>query len=393
MQIDEPLCADDSPHSPITELEVRVRALDCLYGISRLVERAEGDLNAILQGTVDLLPISWGHNRLACARAELDGRQYKSPNFVEGQWCQSAELRVNQKVAGKIEVRYEGHTPPCKQQLSYRSEQELLHAVAERIGHVIERIRAQETLRHHAQEIRDDQTHLTRVVMLGEMASMIAHEVNQPLTAIANYAHACDRLIDSDSIDDKEIKQTLGRISKQAMRAGAIIRSMKDLSARRLANHEENEVNAVILDIQPLMQLEACVRDVHLHLELGESLPAVIIDRVQIQQVIFNLVRNAIDAMIETPIEMREVAVSTLKTVEGDVEVRVADHGCGIEDCENDRIYDSFFTTKAGGMGLGLSVGHKIVASHGGQLAHTQNDGGGTVFYFSLPPASGGVHG
>jgi two-component system sensor kinase FixL len=248
-------------------------------------------------------------------------------------------------------------------------------------------------LRHRDQEIREDQAHLTRVVMMGEMASIIAHEVNQPLTAIANYAHACHRLIDSGNIGDNETKATLERISKQAIRAGAIIHSLKDLSEKRLAKHEESDINSVVLDIQPLMQLDARVRDARLHLELGDSLPSLTIDRVQIQQVIFNLVRNAIDAMADTPTEQREVALSTHVTPEGDIEVRVADHGCGLPDCEEERMYESFFTTKKGGMGLGLSVSRKILASHGGQLEHRENEGGGTVFYFTLPPATGGVHG
>jgi C4-dicarboxylate-specific signal transduction histidine kinase len=384
-------CNEDS--CPVAhELELRIREFNCLLGISKLVEHGEGDLDAILQGAVELLPSSWERPETACARISLDGQTYVSTNFEAGGSRQSVDLRVNREMAGYVEVRYlDGHCLKNPHPF-LPSEHQLLQAVAERLGHVVERIRAQESLRQRDLEIREDQAHLTRMVVMGEMASMIAHEVNQPLTAIANYAHACHRLIYSKLIGESETLSTLTRIGKEAIRAGAIIHSLKDLSQKRKTKREESDINRVILDIEPLMQVDARMRDVRLQLELAETPPTVMVDRVQIQQVIINLVRNAFDAMVETPRELREVVISTRESVHGDVEVHVADHGCGITLGDNERMYETFFTTKDTGMGMGLSVSRTIVATHGGHLSFTDNPGGGTIFHLSFPPAAGGKH-
>ena len=383
-------CADDS--CPLThELELRIRELHCLLGVSKLVEHSEGDLDAILQGTVELLPSSWGRPKTACARINLNSETYVTENFEATGSLQSVDLRVNGERAGNVEVRYLDDHLPQNPSPFLPEEYELLHAVAERLGHVVERIRAQETLRQRDLELREDQAHLTRIVVMGEMASMIAHEVNQPLTAIANYAHACHRLIYSKLIGETETLNTLTRIGKEAIRAGAIIHGMKDLSRKRKTRRDESDINRVVLDIEPLVQVDARMRDVRLRLELADTLPTVIVDRVQIQQVVINLVRNAFDAMVETPSELREVVISTRESMHGDVEVHVADHGCGISPGDNERMYETFFTTKDSGMGMGLSVSRTIVATHGGHLGFTGNPGGGTIFHLSFPPATGGT--
>ena len=232
--------------------------------------------------------------------------------------------------------------------------------------------------------------HITRVAVLGEMASTLAHEVNQPLTAIATYAQACHRLIHAKGIDASETLDVLARISNEAVRAGEIIHGLKDLVRKGQTRREECDVNEVILDVQPLMQIDAHGRDVQLRCELAGSLPTVMVDRVQIQQVVINLVRNAIDSMAETPQDRREVLLRTEVTEEGDIEVLVADRGCGIRTGEGEHIFETFHTAKARGMGMGLSISRTIVASHGGRIGYSENPGGGTVFYFDIPPATGG---
>jgi C4-dicarboxylate-specific signal transduction histidine kinase len=380
-------------HELALELQARVRELKCLYGISGLVERAEGDLDAILQGTVDLLPLSWEQPEVACARIELGGQEYKTENFDERGWPQSVDLRVSGERAGRVEMRILGNQPPHEGQPVPQSEQALLHAVAERLGHVVERVRAQEMLRQRDQELRDRLANLTRVAVMGEMASSIAHEINQPLTAIATYAQACRRLVGSKSIDDSETLNVLLRISEEAIRAGEIVHGLRDLVRKRQTRREECEINGVILDIEPLLQVDARVHDVRLSSALADGLPTILADRVQIQQVIINLVRNAIDAMAETPSDLRQITISTKLTDDGDVEVRVIDNGCGMPDTAGEHVYEAFFTTKDRGTGMGLSVSRTIVTSHGGKIDFSANPGGGTIFHFTVPPASGGVRG
>lgn len=375
------------------ELQARVRELKCLYGISGLVERAEGDLDAILQGTVELLPLSWEHPERACARITLGGREYKTDNFAESAWRQSVDLRVSGERAGQVEVRYLDNRPPQDQRPFRESEQALLRAVAERLGHVVERVRAQEQLRQHDLEVRDRLGHLTRIAVMGEMASSIAHEINQPLTAIATYAQACRRLVSSKGIDDSETLNVLLRISEEAIRAGEIVHGLRDLVRKRQTRREECEINDVILDIEPLLEVDARIHDVRLSLALADGLPTILADHVQIQQVIINLVRNAVDAMAQTPSDRRHIMIDTRQTDEGDVEVRVVDNGCGMPKDAGERVYEAFFTTKDRGTGMGLSVSRTIITSHGGRIGFSDSPGGGTTFHFTLPPATGGVHG
>ena len=244
-----------------------------------------------------------------------------------------------------------------------------------------------------AREMRERLAHVARISTLGEMATGIAHEINQPLAAVATYAQACGRMIRSRMTDDVELLETLDRISHEALRAGAIINKLKDLIRRRDSQQVPCELNSLVRDVAGLAGVDAQHNGLDLRLSLADDLPLVVADPVQIQQVILNLVRNGIEAM-ET---CAGDCVLLVRTREGGAEgviCSVVDSGVGLDAEQEASLFTPFYTTKESGMGMGLSISRTIVRAHGGKLWHTRNPDCGVTFHFSLPAeeqARGGV--
>jgi C4-dicarboxylate-specific signal transduction histidine kinase len=233
--------------------------------------------------------------------------------------------------------------------------------------------------------MQDRITHFGRISTMGEMAAGIAHEVNQPLTAIATYAQACQRLLASGDCPPEEIRSALEQISAQALRAGEVIRRLRTFVKNREVRREQIEANRILEDVLTLAQTDVRHNGVRMTLQLPTQAPIVQADTVQVQQVILNLVRNSIDAMLEVPEPKREIILRTQIDVEGDVEFMVADRGTGIDAATMAELFNPFFTTKPGGTGLGLSISRSIVRAHGGKLWCSPNPGGGARFFFTLP--------
>jgi two-component system sensor kinase FixL len=233
-------------------------------------------------------------------------------------------------------------------------------------------------------------THVARLSTMGEMATGLAHEINQPLTAIATYAQAAVRLMDAaGGADPAELRGALVQITAQALRAGEVIRRLRGFVKNRAARTETLDMNRLIEDVRVLAEADARASDVRLTLELAPGLPPVGADPVQIQQVLLNFVRNAIDALLETPGAKREVILRTGRNGP-DVEVAVIDRAGGIPPEVALQLFNPFFTTKATGTGLGLAISRSIIRAHRGTLGHRPTPGGGTTFHFSLPPLPGG---
>ena len=220
---------------------------------------------------------------------------------------------------------------------------------------------------------------------MGEMATGIAHEVNQPLTAIATFAQACQRLIASGNVELKEISDALEQISAQALRAGEVIRRLRSFVKNREVRREPIEANRLLEDVRMLAQTDARHNGVRLQIEPCSPSPYVKADAVQIQQVVLNLVRNSIDAMQEIPEAQREIILRTQFDAEGDVEFMVADRGVGVGAVASAELFNPFFTTKPGGTGLGLSIAKSIAEAHGGTIAVRSEVGVGTTFVVELP--------
>lgn len=227
-------------------------------------------------------------------------------------------------------------------------------------------------------------THVARLATMGEMAAGIAHELNQPLAAITNYAQACERLLGRPDADMEEIRGALGQIAAQALRAGEIIRRLRTLVRKQETERVPTQLNALIVELSSLAGNDAQLHDVKLVFEPASDLPEVLVDPVQIQQVLLNLVRNAIEALAEVPPAQREIRLHTALTPHGDLEISVTDTGPGVAPQILDRLFDPFCTTKPTGTGLGLAISRSIVEAHKGTLRYDPGERGAR-FVVRLP--------
>ena len=228
--------------------------------------------------------------------------------------------------------------------------------------------------------------HVSRLATVGEMASGIAHELNQPLAAIATYAHACDRLLGLPDPEIEEIQTALKQIAEQAVRAGDIIRKLRNLARTEESVRAPSDINSVISELTDLIRSDAKAHGVHYRQELAPDLPTINIDRPQIQQVVLNLVRNALEALALGQLDARELLLRTRVIAGGDVEISVCDNGPGVDSELQHRIFDPFCSTKPTGTGLGLPISRTIVHTHDGALEYQPNQPRGACFVVKLPP-------
>ena len=232
----------------------------------------------------------------------------------------------------------------------------------------------------------DELAHVGRVASMGEMASGLAHEINQPLTAIASYAEACLLMLKSKAGNTDLLRDSLEEISGQAQRTGAIVRRLRQFVKQAEAERSRVDINSVVRSVLELLEHDISAHRIRLQLELDEQLPEVEIDKIQIDQVLVNLVLNAVDAMDSTEQADRELSIQTAKTSsEEALEVAVSDTGSGLTPEAADHLFDAFFTTKPGGMGLGLVISRSIIQAHRGRLWATPNGDTGATFRFTLP--------
>ncbi len=241
----------------------------------------------------------------------------------------------------------------------------------------------------HAQE----QVHLARinrVMLMGEMTASIAHEVNQPLTGILANAGAALRYLARDVPELEEVRRILGLIVRDGRRAGDVVIRVRALAKKAPPQKQPLDVNDIILEVIALTNRELQAKSVGLQTRLSGDLPLVAADRVQLQQVILNLIVNAIEAMSETGNDSRQLAVSSGPSDSNHLFVEVRDSGPGLDPANLDRVFQSFYTTKPEGMGMGLSISRSIIEAHSGRLWVTPNEPRGAVFRFTLPTQGDG---
>jgi two-component system sensor kinase FixL len=245
------------------------------------------------------------------------------------------------------------------------------------------------TLRRRAEEeahrLQERLTHVSRLATVGEMSAGIAHELNQPLAAVANYAQACDRLLALPDPDIPEIRDALQQITAQAVRAGDIIRRLRALARNEQVRPEPTDINKLVSELSDLIQLAAKRYVVQYKLDLGANLPEVDVDRAQIQQVVLNLVHNALEALGDSARTPRQLTVQTQRMPDEMVEIKVSDNGPGISQAIAPRLFEPFRTTKAHGTGLGLAISRTIIKSHRGTLEYRPNEPAGACFSVRLP--------
>ncbi|RWA68088.1 PAS domain S-box protein [Mesorhizobium sp.] len=236
------------------------------------------------------------------------------------------------------------------------------------------------------QELQSELARLARLNELGEMASTLAHELNQPLSAIANYSQGCVRLVKAlDDTTAGQLGEALQEIAKQSLRAGGIIRHLREFVTRGETEKSPEDVRKLIEEAGALALVGSREQGVRSVFEFGPDAEEVLVDRVQIQQVLINLIRNAMEAMRESA--RRELVVRTARD-DGHMLIEVADTGPGISDEIAANLFQPFVTSKASGMGIGLSISKRIIEAHGGKIAARRNGNGGATFKLSLPIAS-----
>ena len=228
---------------------------------------------------------------------------------------------------------------------------------------ITERKRARELVRQREEKLAAT----ARLVTMGEMASTIAHELNQPLSAIASYSTGCVNLLRAGTADPGEIRDALEKTTQQAQRAGRIIRRVHEFVRKSEPSRSRMRLNAVVEEAVGLAEAEARKRRVKIVPQLSPEDPELHADPLLLQQVLLNLVRNGMDAMAETPRDVREITITTERATSS-VTVRVADRGCGIAPDVQRQLFEPFFTTKAEGMGMGLNICRSILELHRGRV-------------------------
>jgi signal transduction histidine kinase len=247
-----------------------------------------------------------------------------------------------------------------------------------------------------------DLAHVSRVTTMGELTASIAHEVNQPLTAVVNNANACISLLDSapkrqgdgglsGTPNLEEVRDALCEIIADADRAGAVILRVRQLAIRAPGERSLLDLRDIVKDVLALARYESIARCVSIHTDLPADLPSVSGDRVQLQQVLLNLIVNGMDAMNAVQESKRVLIICVRREIrdgKSEALLRVEDAGTGFKPQEMDRLFEAFYTTKPHGMGMGLAISRSIIEAHGGRLWAEPNQGPGATFLFRLPSAS-----
>jgi len=246
-------------------------------------------------------------------------------------------------------------------------------------------ISEQRAAENEARQHREHLAHVDRLNMLGEMATGIAHEINQPLTAISLFVQAGSRLAGSD--DEKRLPEIFDKLNQHAHRASAVIERMQNMARREGSAKEIISCGVLIDGVARLAEAEARIRDLTIDVDTASGLPDVSVDPVQIQQVVLNLLRNGMESMQHSNCnDSSSIGLRTRLDDDGNIEVAVIDHGSGVSDEAADSLFTPFSTTKKSGIGMGLSISRAIMIAHGGRLGYYNNREGGATFFFALPP-------
>ncbi len=315
---------------------------------------------------------------LAVEAVKRGAQDYLVKDRIDSQLlCRSLRYAIERQ---RVETALERARDELENRVEQRTA-ELSEANRQLQREIVEREKAEALAKLRQEEL----AHVARLNTLGEMASNLAHELNQPLTAIVAYAGSCLRRVRSDEWDEAELIDELEKAAKQAKRGGEIIKRLRRLVSRRESDRGAANINDSVRDIAAFLEWESQARGVRVRLELDDSLPKVQMDRVQIEQVLLNLMRNGLEAMED--VDQPELTVKTGLAADGSkgIEVCVIDQGRG---CDPDKLwtlFEPFCTTKPDGLGLGISISRSIVTSHSGSLSVRANEDRGLTSFFTLP--------
>ena len=356
------------------DLRERVKELTCLYGIARLVAKPGISLEEILCGIIELLPPSWLYPEIAFARIILDGRSYTVPAFKEGVHRQTADIIVNANTRGRVEVVYSEEKPEFDEGPFYAEERNLIDTVAKEISTIVKRKEAEEEQSRLQEQLR----HADRLATIGQLAASMAHELNEPLGNILGFgqlAEKCPGL-------PLQAGQDIEKILTATLNAREVIRKILIFARQMPQQKRRVDLNHVIEECLSFLESRCTKEGIELVRLLSPKLPEMFADPIQLNQVLVNMIINAVQAM---PGGGR-LTVQTLPG-ENHLSLIIEDTGTGMTEEVLKQIFTPFFTTKdvGQGTGLGLAVVHGIITSHGGSIDVKSNVGSGTRFEIRLP--------
>jgi two-component system NtrC family sensor kinase len=355
-------------------LDERVKELTCLYGIAQIADQLEVPLDRVASGIVSLLPPAWQYPEIARARIVLDGRNYTTPDFGEGKHRQTAEITVNRRPRGAVEVVYIEERAALDEGPFLKEERSLIDAVAKHLALIIERHEAAD----ERAGLQDQLRHADRLATIGQLAAGVAHELNEPLGNILGFAQLAKKAMP----DLEQASMDLAKIVAASLHAREVVRKLM-LFARQTPPRK-TAVNPNQVVEQGLYFLEArCVKQgIVLQRRLDPALPSITADSSQLEQVLVNLVVNAIQAMPKGGVLVIETRATATSVV-----IAVEDTGVGMSEEVKSKVFLPFFTTKDvdQGTGLGLAVVHGIVSGHGGSIRVQSAPGRGSRFEIELP--------
>lgn len=352
------------------DLRERIKELDCLYGLSKLVEQHGISLDMILQGTTELIRKGWQYPEVTCARIVITDcdKTFKTENFKQTQWKQSAHIKVFHTEAGVVEVYYLEEKPEIDEGPFLKEERNLIEAISERLGRIIERKRAQDALRESE-----------KLAVIGKLAARVAHEINNPLAAIKGSF----RLIKGTIPEGHKHYRFIGLIEKEIDRIAQIIRQMYGLyrTKQEIVLKSPDEC---ICEVISLLKGSCEKQNITIELDKKDYADGVKLPDGMFKQILYNLIQNAID------VSSAGQVVMITSTIAGDtLTVAVSDRGGGIPEKLRPRIFEPFFSTKneqeRNGLGMGLSVSKNMVEAMGGNLDFETKVGYGTTFRLNIP--------
>jgi two-component system NtrC family sensor kinase len=355
-------------------LRERIKELTCLYGIAQVAAKLDISLEEILQGIVELLPPAWLYPDIASARIILDEHSYSTPNFQEGAHKQTADIVVGRQRRGVVELIYAREKPDIDEGPFLKEERKLIDTIAREVALVIERRKAEED----KSRLQDQLRHADRLATIGQLSAGVAHELNEPLGNILGFAQLAKKCPGLP----KQAEQDIEKMITASLYAREVIKKLMVFARQMPPRKTKVNLNQIVEDGLYFLESRFAKEGVELVRSLSPDLPDITADPAQLQQVLVNLVVNAVQAM---PGGGR-LTIQTLAS-EGHVSLIVEDTGIGMGEEVKKQIFMPFFTTKevGQGTGLGLPVVHGIVTSHGGSIKVESEVSHGTWFEIELP--------
>ena len=355
-------------------LDERVKELTCLYGIAKIAEQFDSSLDEILQSVVNLLPPAWQYPEITCGRIILDGRSFSTQNFQESQDKQTANIIVDGKRRGFIEVAYLEEMLKLDEGPFLKEERSLIDTIAEQVTLIVKQKQAAEEREKLQMQLR----HADRLATIGKLAAGVAHEINEPLGNILGFAQLAVKCTELP----KQTEQDLNKIIAVALQAREIIKKLMIFASQKQPEKTVVNINTVVNDGLSFLESRCTKEGIELVRLLSPDIPDIVADPSQLHQVLTNLVINSLQAMPHGGRLTIRTEVS-----ESHVSLIVKDTGIGMSDDVKKQMFIPFFTTKdiGQGTGIGLPVVHGIITSHGGSIKVESELGKGTRFEIQLP--------